>query len=84
MGLTIQRGDVPLSYVDKTAQAHDLRYGLANNNQDIRTADVRMVQTLTQARSNKLDSNFNITQAELIRLKTLLEKAGAKPEWFTT
>ena len=80
----IKRGDVPLSYVDKTAQAHDLRYGLANNNQDIRTADVRMVQSLTKARANKLDSNFNINQAELIRLKILLGKAGAKPEWFTT
>ena len=80
----IKRGDVPLSYVDKTAQAHDLKYALANNNQDIRTADLKMVQSLTKARSNKLDSNFNINQAELIRLKILLEKAGAKPEWFTT
>ena len=43
-----------------------------------------MVQSLNKARANKLDSNFNINQAELIRLKILLEKAGAKPEWFTT
>ena len=27
----IKRGDQPLSYVDKTAQAHDLKYALANN-----------------------------------------------------
>jgi len=80
----IKRGDQPLSYVDKTAQAHDLKYALANNNQDIRAADIRMVQSLNKARANKLDSNFNINQAELIRLKILLEKAGAKPEWFTT
>ena len=80
----IKRGDQPLSYVDKTAQAHDLKYALANNNQDIRTADLKMVQSLNKARANKLDSNFNINQAELIRLKILLEKAGAKPEWFTT
>ena len=80
----IKRGDVPLSYVDKTAQAHDLKYALANNNQDIRTADLKLVQSLTKARSNKLDSIFYINQAELIRLKILLEKAGAKPEWFTT
>ena len=74
----------PVSYVDKTAQAHDLKYALANNNQDIRAADIRMVQSLNKARANKLDSNFNINQAELIRLKILLEKTGAKPEWFTT
>ena len=43
-----------------------------------------MLQSLKQARTNKLDSNFNINQAELIRLKILLEKAGAKPEWFTS
>ena len=43
-----------------------------------------MVQSLNKARANKLDSNFNINQAELIRLKILLKKAGAKPEWFTT
>ena len=78
----IKRGDQPLSYVDKTAEAHDLRYALANNNQDIRTADLRMVQSLKKARASKLDSNFNLNQAELIRLKILLEKAGAKPEWF--
>ena len=80
----IKRGDQPLSNVDKTAEAHDLKYALANNNQDKRAADIRMVQSLNKARANKLDSNFNINQAELIRLKILLEKAGAKPEWFTT
>jgi len=32
----IKRGDQPLSYVDKTAEAHDLKYALANNNQDIK------------------------------------------------
>ena len=78
----IKRGDQPLSYVDKTAEAYDLKYALANNNQDIRAADIRMVQSLNKARANKLDSNFNINQAELIRLKILLEKAGAKPEWL--
>ena len=62
-----------VSYVDKTAEAHDFKYALANNNQDIRTADLKMVQSLKKARANKLDSNFNINQAELIRLKILLE-----------
>ena len=42
-----------------------------------------MVQSFNKARANQLDSNFNINQAELIRLKILLDKAGAKPEWFT-
>ncbi len=65
----IKRGDQPLSYVDKTAEAHGLKYALANNNQDIRAADIRMVQSLNKARAKKLDSNFNINQAGLIRLK---------------
>ncbi len=32
----VKRGDQLLSYVDKTDEAHDLRYALANNKQDIR------------------------------------------------
>ena len=56
----IRRGDKPLSYVDKTAMAHDLRYSLANTEQDVRNADVRMVQQLNKATTMNLDSQFNI------------------------
>ena len=54
----IARNNQPLSYVGKTAQAHDLRYSLANVDADVRTADKRMVTSLTKAKLQKLDSNF--------------------------
>ncbi len=60
--LRIQRGDQPLSYVDKVAEGHDLRYALAATDADIRTADNKMIQLLTKAQAQKLDSNFNINQ----------------------
>ena len=59
--------------MDKTAQTHDLRYGLANVDADVRTADNRTVTSRTTARLQKLDSNFNINQAMLIKTKILLK-----------
>ena len=56
----ISRNDQPLSYVDKVAKAHDIRYALASIEGDVRAADNRMVQLLEKAKAQKLDSNFNI------------------------
>ena len=81
----IRRGDKPLSYVDKTAEAHDLRYSLANTEQDVRNADVRMVQQLKKATTMNLDSQFNIKQASLIKAKILAEDhLGIPKSFFTT
>ena len=81
----ISRGDKPLSYVDKIAQGHDLRYSLAQTDADVRTADNKMVQLLEKARTNKLDTNFNINQASLIKAKILLEdKLGVPKSFFTS
>ena len=81
----IRRGDKPLSYVDKTAQAHDLRYALARTDQDVRDADNKMVAQLAKATTMKLDSQFNIKQASLIKAKILLEDHwGVKKTFFTT
>ena len=83
--LRIQRGDQPLSYVDKVAEGHDLRYALASTDADIRTADNKMIQLLTKAQQQKLDSNFNINQGMLIKAKILLEdKFGVPKTFFTT
>ena len=60
----ISRNDQPLSYVDKVAEAHDIRYGVEN---DVRAADNRMVQLLQKAKAQKLDSNFNLNQGLLNR-----------------
>ena len=81
----IGRNDQPLSYVDKVAEGHDLRYALASTDADIRTADNKMIQLLTKAQSQKLDSNFNINQGMLIKAKILLEdKFGVPKTFFTT
>lgn len=80
----LKRGDKPLSYVDSVAELHDINYGLAKTNDDIRNADNRMVASLTKAKNQKLDSDFNINQAMLIKAKILLEdKLGVPKEFFT-
>jgi hypothetical protein len=85
LSVRIRRGDKPLSYVDKIAQGHDLRYALAQTEADVRTADNRMVQLLDKARAIKLDANFNINQASLIKAKILLEdRLGVPKSWFAS
>jgi Phospholipase A2-like domain len=81
----IRRGDKPLSYVDTTAQAHDLRYQLAKNEADIKIADEKMIRNLNKAKAENLDNLFNIRQAELIKVKYLLQdKFGLPTSWFTS
>jgi hypothetical protein len=80
--LRIKRGDQPLSYVDKVAEGHDLRYATASTDAEIRTADNKMVQLLTKAQEQILDSNFNINQGMLIKAKILLEDKFAVPIAF--
>ena len=83
--LRIKRGDKPLSYVDKVAQGHDLRYALAQSEADVRTADNKMVQLIAQGRRSGKDSNFNLNQADLIKAKILLEdKLGVPKSWFAS
>jgi hypothetical protein len=80
----LKRGDEPLSAVDKMAQAHDIRYLLANTEDDVVKADETMIEKLNDVRSKGLDSNFNINQAELIRLKYYANKLGVPTSFFTT
>ena len=81
----IRRGDKPLSYVDKTAQAHDIRYQLAKTEADVKQADADMIKNLDKAKAEGLDNMFNIRQAELIKAKYLLQdKFGMPTTWFTT
>ncbi len=74
-----------MSDVDTVAQAHDLRYGLAQTEADVRTADNKMVQLIGQGRRSGMDSNFNLNQADLIKAKKLLEdKLGVPKAWFAS
>jgi hypothetical protein len=80
----LTRGDEPLSAVDKMAQAHDIRYLLSNTEEDVVKADETMINKLNDVRTNKLDYDFNINQAELIRLKYYANKLGVPTSFFTT
>jgi hypothetical protein len=71
---------------DKTSLAHDLRYYLSNENQDIRNADLKMISKLEDLKKNKLDSNWNINQGLYgIKAKVWAEdKLKIPKEKFTT
>ena len=42
----IRSGKAPISDVDTAAQAHDIRYSSARNPEDVRKADLRLIQKL--------------------------------------
>tara|TARA_R110002096_G_scaffold18463_3_gene62870 strand:+ start:1228 stop:2271 length:1044 start_codon:yes stop_codon:yes gene_type:complete len=70
----IKRGDPGRTISDSVARAHDLRYSLAKNVDDIRRADQKMVQKLE---SGIDDSPANIFMAKnIIKAKMGLENAG--------
>jgi hypothetical protein len=71
----IRNGVQPLTMSDKTAQAHDIRYSLAQTPDDVRHADKRMVNALQTKK--KQDNWFNRKQGEWgIRAKMKLEDLG--------
>jgi hypothetical protein len=72
----LKRGDPPRTEVDKVAKGHDIRYGLANNLNDIRNADKIMIRKVGEIARNKTDSRFNIAQAKLIKAKIIGEDLG--------
>jgi hypothetical protein len=75
----LKRGDPPRTLSDKESQAHDIRYGFAKNNQDVRRADEKMIAKMKQIRKNKSDSPFNTTQGlRLIQAKTKFEDLTGK------
>lgn len=76
----LQRGDKPRTISDKVAQAHDIRYTLAKNVDDVRAADVKMVKKMKQIKKKKLDRPFNIVPGlRGIQAKIALEKTGVLP-----
>jgi len=50
----------PISAVDRSAMAHDLRYTLAKNTNDIRFADNKMISKLNDIERDKQDYRLNI------------------------
>ena len=67
----------PLNYTDKTSQAHDLRYLLSENTDDVRYADNKMISLLEKAEKEKLYYAVNIKAKKLImKSKRGLEDYG--------
>jgi hypothetical protein len=70
------RNDPPRTETDKVSKAHDIRYVLANDLNDIRTADKILIKKIDEISKNKTDSKFNIAQAKLIKVKMISEDLG--------
>lgn len=72
----LKRGDPPRTEVDKVAKAHDIRYMMAKNDEDIRKADKIMIKKVKEISRDRKDSRFNIAQASLMRAKVKAEDVG--------
>ena len=73
----IKRGDPPRTETDKIARAHDLRYLLANNREDIIKADAKFIKKLNEARTSGKDDLVNIMPAMgLVGGKVIAQATG--------
>jgi hypothetical protein len=65
----------PLNKVDKTAQAHDIRYSLSSDYNSIKIADKKMVDKLNELQKNKEENLFNILPSKYgIQTNQLISK----------
>jgi len=70
----IRNNKKPITKSDKASKAHDLRYDRARTIQDVRSADLKMVNKLKQLQKDKKDSKFNTNMGILpIKLKMWAE-----------
>lgn len=60
----VKRGDPPRTVVDAISQAHDIRYTLDPDN--VRKADVKMLEALDEASAYGTDNMFNIGLADMV------------------
>ena len=73
----IRRGLKPITNTDKSAKLHDIMFTLAQNPEDVRAADLRMVKNLDRIQKEKSDYKFNIYMGKLpIKAKMLAEDWG--------
>jgi hypothetical protein len=84
LGTRIPRKDKGLSYIDNVSKKHDLAYSLAKTPADVRKADLDFLSKVDKAEKNNLDSQFNLTQAKLIKAKVLAENIGVPPSWIAS
>ena len=73
----LKNNDKPLTFADKTAQLHDIRYGLSSTAEQIRDADIEMLNNLDKIQKRGLDNKININLGRVgIKAKTLGEDIG--------
>ena len=80
--LRLKLGQEGLTPIDKESLAHDLRFTLLKGTpeeqkQQIRKADNKFNEKIAEFRSKKTDSEFNLKQADLIKVKNRIEDSNS-------
>jgi len=71
--LRIPKGQEGLTPIDKESLAHDIRYNLSATPEAIRAADNKFNEVIDRLRKEGKEDEFNLKQAELIKVKVFLE-----------
>lgn len=71
--IRVPRGDKGLTPIDTESMAHDIRYNLSSTPEAIRAADDKFNQVIDRLRKEGKEDEFNLKQAELIKVKVFLE-----------
>jgi len=71
--LRVPRGDKGLTPIDTESMAHDIRYNLSSTPEAIRAADNKFNEVIDRLRKEGKEDEFNLKQAELIKVKVFLE-----------
>jgi hypothetical protein len=78
----VKRGDPGLTEVDVVSKAHDIRYTLAKNEEDVRAADKKMLAALRRVKDYKINT---LPAYAAIGGKILMENLGIiRKDFFTT
>jgi len=73
----IENNIKPLGAVDKSAKAHDIRYSLSKNVDDVRFADNKMISKLEEIDRKGLDYKLNVKAVKTaMKAKRLFEDVG--------
>jgi len=73
----IENNIQPLNAVDKSAKAHDIRYSLSKNVDDVRFADNKMISKLEEIDRKGLDYKLNVKAVKTaMKAKRLFEDVG--------
>ncbi len=71
--LRVPAGENGLTPIDKASMAHDIRYSLSDSPEAIREADNIFNNVIDRLRREGKESEFNLKQSELIKVKVFLE-----------